>query len=64
MVQKVKNRITSNQAADSNTMSIILWIALVLIVVVALGLIFKDAVLTKGEDIGDKIKDADTLFGG
>jgi len=62
MISKIKDRLSSNRG-DSNSVSALLWIALAVVIIVAVGKILYDAITSKGNDIGESIKKSDkTLF--
>lgn len=62
MISKIKDRLSSNRG-DSNSVSSLLWIALAVVIVIAVGKILYDALVSKGNDIGESIKKSDkTLF--
>ena len=62
MISKIKDRLSSNRG-DSNSVSALLWIALAVVIIVAVGKILYDAITSKGNDIGQSIKKSDkTLF--
>lgn len=62
MISKIKDRLSSNRG-DSNSVSALLWIALAVVIIVAVGKILYDNITSKGNDIGESIKKSDkTLF--
>lgn len=61
------NRILSriaNDRGDNNTISILLWIVLVLVLVTFVGKILYDAISKKSEDVAKCIEDSNNVFGG
>lgn len=58
MISKIKDRLSSNRG-DSNSVSSLLWIALAVVIVIAVGKILYDALVSKGNDIGESIKKSD-----
>lgn len=63
MIKNIKKRVRSNRA-DANSVSQIIWIALAAVIAIALGNLLYNAIMDKGQDVSNKIKDSDTLFKG
>lgn len=61
MIKNIKKRVASNRA-DANSVSQIIWIALAAVIAIALGNLLYNAIMDKGEDVSNKIKNSDTLF--
>ena len=60
--QRFMNRINSDRA-DSNSVSIILWIVFTAVLVITVGGIIFHAVSTKGKAVGECIKMSNSRFG-
>ena len=54
----------ANDRGDNNTISILLWIVLVLVLVTFVGKILYDAISKKSEDVAKCIEDSNNVFGG
>lgn len=63
MLDNIKNRISSD-SADSNTISMILWISLAVVLVLAVGSIIFNAVSNKATEIGNDIENAEADWRG
>ena len=63
MLDNIKNRISSD-SADSNTISMILWISLAVVLVLAVGSIIYNAVSNKANEIGNDIQNAEADWRG
>lgn len=63
MLENIKNRISSD-SADSNTISMILWISLAVVLVLAVGSIIYNAVSNKATEIGNDIQNAEADWQG
>lgn len=63
MLENIKNRISSD-SADSNTISMILWISLAVVLVLAVGSIIYNAVSNKANEIGNDIQNAEADWRG
>lgn len=62
MLNRFKNRLSSNRG-DSNSVSSLLWIALAVLIVITVGKVLYDALNKKGQEVGNSIKNSDkTLF--
>ena len=61
LIKRAQGRVASDRA-DSNTTSNILWIAMTVILVIAVATIIGRAVMSKGEDVGAQIKESSTKF--
>ena len=62
MLNRFKNRLSSNRG-DSNSVSSLLWIALAVLIVITVGKVLYDALNKKGQEFGNSIKNSDkTLF--
>lgn len=59
--QRFINRVNSDRA-DSNSVSMILWIVLTVVLVLTVGGIIFNAVKKKGDAVGKCIEKSDTLF--
>jgi hypothetical protein len=62
-LRNIQNRLNSNRA-DSNTVSIIVWISITVLLVLAVGKEISKAVLDKGKEISKDINDAGTIVTG
>lgn len=63
MLDNIKSRISSD-SADSNTISMILWISLAVVLVLAVGSIIYNAVSNKATEIGNDIQNAEADWQG
>ena len=63
MLDNIKSRISSD-SADSNTISMILWISLAVVLVLAVGSIIYNAVSNKANEIGNDIQNAEADWRG
>lgn len=61
MFKNMVNRISSDRA-DSNTLSQLLWLVIVVVVVLAVGAIITTAVSSKGNDVAKKLNDSNATF--
>lgn len=61
MFNNMLNRISSDRA-DSNTISQLLWLVIVVVIVFAVGAVITKAVTTKGNDVAKKINDSEATF--
>lgn len=61
MFNNMLNRISSDRA-DSNTISQLLWLVIVVVVVFAVGAVITKAVTTKGNDVAKKLNDSNATF--
>lgn len=61
MFNNMLNRISSDRA-DSNTISQLLWLVIVVVIVFAVGAVITKAVTTKGNDVAKKLDDSNATF--
>ena len=61
MLNNMLNRISSDRA-DSNTISQLLWLVIVVVIVFAVGAVITKAVTTKGNDVAKKLDDSNATF--
>lgn len=57
------NRFNSNRA-DSNSVSMLLWIVVVVVIVLTVGVIVKNALVKKGHQVGKCINDSNSVLNG
>lgn len=61
MLNNMMYRISSDRA-DSNTISQLLWLVIVVVIVFAVGAVITKAVTTKGNDVAKKLNDSNATF--
>lgn len=61
LIKRAQGRVASDRA-DSNTTSNILWIAMTVVLVIAVATIIGKAVMKKGTEVGNQIDKSSTTF--
>lgn len=61
--ERFMNRVNSDRA-DSNSVSMILWIVFTVVLVITVGGLIFNAVKKKGQSVADCINDSNSVFGG